>query len=87
MSRHRRQASQVVPPEILTGNEPFLDLGQATAGGHSNTTGTTTVALNDETSKNNPPTTQHHQDQASAASPPNAEKPLPTGKPAEHRVR
>ncbi|CAK7330627.1 unnamed protein product [Dovyalis caffra] len=87
MSRHRRQASQVLPPEILTGNEPLVDLGQATAGGLSTThasTGAKTVAVTNETSKNNPPTIQHNQDQASGPShfPPNAKKALPSGKPA-----
>ncbi|KAB5541108.1 hypothetical protein DKX38_014082 [Salix brachista] len=54
MSRHRRQASQVLPPGILAGNEPLADLGKATAGGDSAThfsTGTTTAAVTNETSK------------------------------------
>ncbi|GMY16023.1 ABC transporter domain-containing protein [Fagus crenata] len=33
MSRHRRQASQVLPPELIAGNEPvrLSDISQATA--------------------------------------------------------
>jgi hypothetical protein len=84
MSRHRRQASQVLPPGILAGNEPLVDFGQATAGADSTThvsSGATTVAVINETSKSNPPINQHNQDQASHF-PPNAKKPLSTGKPA-----
>lgn len=45
MSRHRRQASLVLPPELIAGNEPAKpsDVGQATAGalagGHGASTG------------------------------------------------
>ncbi|KAF9675663.1 hypothetical protein SADUNF_Sadunf09G0055700 [Salix dunnii] len=81
MSRHRRQASQVLPPGILAGNEPLADLGQAAAGGDSAThvsTGATTAAVTNETSKSDPPTNQV---QASHF-PSSAKKPPPPGKPA-----
>ncbi|KAJ9172266.1 hypothetical protein P3X46_015526 [Hevea brasiliensis] len=81
MSRHRRQASQVLPPEILTGDgrlgEPLV---QANAGiavvGHSSEGSTTTV----NGRANNPSTTTHPHQQSIAAHFPSKNS-LP-GKPA-----
>ncbi|KDP43235.1 hypothetical protein JCGZ_22787 [Jatropha curcas] len=81
MSRHRRQASQVLPPELLTGDESLGDLlGQATARVQGIT------AINEKST--NPSITQHHQEQSTTATATGtashfpAKKPPPAGKPA-----
>ncbi|CAL0317535.1 unnamed protein product [Lupinus luteus] len=50
MSRHRRQHSQVLPPEILTGDEDLgnsFDFSHITANQESNETGTTKATTKD----------------------------------------
>lgn len=82
MSRHRRQASQVLPPEILTGNESLGDLGKATGGlpGQTHTSTGATAVVDNERSTN--PTTTQRQDQSSASHFPTTAKKPPAGKPA-----
>ncbi|KAJ9146582.1 hypothetical protein P3X46_028826 [Hevea brasiliensis] len=72
MSRHRRQASQVLPPEILTGDGPLGDsLVRAKAGvtivGHSSegSSGGGVTTVNERPT--NPTTITHPQEQSTAA--------------------
>ncbi|GLT54892.1 hypothetical protein SLA2020_280510 [Shorea laevis] len=63
MSRHRRQASLVLPPELIAGNEPakLSDVGQATAGviaGH----GATGAGASVSTERSTDPHTANQQD-------------------------
>ncbi|KAF1889221.1 hypothetical protein Lal_00024543 [Lupinus albus] len=63
MSRHRRQHSQVLPPEILTGDEDlgksFDDFSHITSNQETTATGTTKPTTKDAptTTPPSPPTT------------------------------
>ncbi|KHN14693.1 hypothetical protein D0Y65_053047 [Glycine soja] len=72
MSRHRRQASQVLPPEILAGNEDFTkscDLTQQVAD-HVGTTKSATIST----------TNQPHQERQAPSPVTTAKKLPPPGK-------
>ncbi|XP_002530904.2 uncharacterized protein LOC8268530 [Ricinus communis] len=81
MSRHRRQASQVLPPEIFTGNEPLGDIGQAIAGHHLQGRHGSSAAISERSTN-----IQHLQSPTTTAtaSPPSTvpAKNLPPAKPA-----
>ncbi|KAB1221734.1 hypothetical protein CJ030_MR2G019961 [Morella rubra] len=81
MSRHRRQASLVLPPDLISGDEPVrpADMGQATVGvvlGHGATGTCPTV----RTGRNTDSQTANQEGSVSHC-PATAKKP-PIGKPA-----
>ncbi|CAL0315846.1 unnamed protein product [Lupinus luteus] len=58
MSRHRRQQSQVLPPEILSAAEDLpnsFDFSQITANQQTTATTTTTTPASKQTPPTNPP--------------------------------
>ncbi|GMN43677.1 hypothetical protein TIFTF001_012877 [Ficus carica] len=78
MSRHRRQASQVLPPEFLSGNEPprAFDLSDVVVSSDSTVStaaATTTGVAADKSSTANP----QKADASGANSPAQAKKPPP----------
>ncbi|EXC36417.1 hypothetical protein L484_000843 [Morus notabilis] len=79
MSRHRRQASLVLPLELIAGNEPprAYDLGDVVTSDASATSSTNTSVT--ESSTANPP--KAHQEVSTANSPAPEKKP-PAGRSA-----
>ena len=79
MSRHRRQASQVLPPELIVGNDEALKpsdhMGQATAAGHGGASSTVTGKSKDSH-------TATHQDASVSTHCPAIPKKPPAVKPA-----
>ncbi|GAB4835282.1 hypothetical protein Ancab_000191 [Ancistrocladus abbreviatus] len=85
MSRHRRQASQVLPPEIFTGDDPSLTFDPSCPSGLNfqvQTLGAPTPSVAEKSSRSSSAISP--QDGTSPAhGPPPGKKP-PTGKPASN---